>query len=99
MSGTGPSASAAMAKAESAHQKIDSHEELCAERYGNINDTLSDLKDTLKSHQSIALKVLGGLATGVLGLLGWMAVQLWAGQVAHPANPPVIMQQQITPGP
>lgn len=38
------SASGAYARADSAHQKIDDHEKLCFERYGNINTTLNQLK-------------------------------------------------------
>lgn len=71
----------AYAHAESAHQKIDGHEDLCAERYKNINDSLADLKAAIKGHQKIAWGI-------VIALLGWMAAQLWSGQVVHPANPP-----------
>lgn len=47
-----------------AYQAIADHERLCAERYGGINEKLG--------------WVLGGLATLFFGLLGWMAVQLYA---------------------
>lgn len=55
-----------------AYQKIEGHEELCAERYKNINDTLGELKDGQKSH--------GRAAWGIaLALVAWMAAQLWGG--------------------
>lgn len=43
--------------------KIEAHEALCAERYRGINEKLH--------------MIMGGLATLFLGLLGWMAVQLY----------------------
>jgi len=78
--------------ADNAHQKIDSHEELCAERYKNIHETLGEVKDAIKSHQKIAW----GL---VIAILGWMAVQMWNGQVVHPANPPLAAPAVTDPGP
>jgi hypothetical protein len=56
-----------------AYQKIESHEDLCAERYANINTTLGELKEGQRSHAKAAWGV-------VLALVAWMAVQLWNGQ-------------------
>lgn len=67
----------AMARADSAHQKIDDHEKLCAERYGNINSNLDALKDGQKNHSRAAWGV-------VLALVAWMAAQLWEGRNAEP---------------
>jgi hypothetical protein len=54
-----------------AYAKITAHEDICAERYGNIHSTLSDLKDGQKSH--------GRAAWGIaLALVAWMAAQLWS---------------------
>lgn len=64
-----------------AFARIEAHEDLCSERYKNIHETLGDLKTGQKTHARAAW----GL---VLALLGWMGVQLWNGQVTHPANPP-----------
>lgn len=47
-----------------AYLKIEAHEALCAERYKGIEEKLHWL--------------LGGLASLVLGLLAWMAVQLYS---------------------
>lgn len=54
-----------------AYAKIEAHEDLCAERYGNIHTTLTELKDGQKSH--------GRAAWGIaLALVAWMAAQLWS---------------------
>lgn len=60
-----------MAKAEAAQQKIDSHEELCAERYGTINSTLGELKKGQEGHS----RAIWG---GVIALLAWALAQVWA---------------------
>lgn len=54
-----------------AYAKMESHEDLCAERYARINETLGDLKSGAKW-------IIGLL----LALLGWFAVQVWDGQKA-----------------
>lgn len=76
-----PTAAVALAVAENAHAKIDSHEAVCAERYANIAATLTALKlDNAAQKnllQGILLSVAGSavllLATVVLfrsGLIG-----------------------------
>jgi len=49
-----------------AYAKIESHEELCAERYSNIHGTLEDMKGTAKSQTrtqwGILLAILAFLA-------------------------------------
>jgi hypothetical protein len=76
-----PSVTGAMARADSAHQKIEDHERLCAERYANINAHLGELKDGAKTQSRLVIGVL-------LALLGWMAVQLWDGQAQRFQAPP-----------
>lgn len=71
------SASRAMARADSAHAKIESHEDLCAERYRTIEAVLGELKEGARTQSRLVVGVL-------LALLGWMGVQLWDGQVKHP---------------
>lgn len=61
-----PTVAGALARAEAAYAKIDSHEEVCAIRYEGINKTLAELR-------LVVWSVL-------FGLIGWMAVQLWNGQ-------------------
>lgn len=46
-----------------AYQAIQSHEDLCAERYRGINEKLH--------------WILGGMGTTLLCLFGWMAIQLY----------------------
>lgn len=62
-----------------AYARIDGHEELCAERYDRIHDTLSDLKESQKElrkgqegHQRAAWGI-------VMALIAWMGIQLWDG--------------------
>lgn len=64
-----PTVAGAMALADSAHQKIESHERLCAERYGNIHTGLDDLKKLVWG------VILGG---GGFGLVTLFAVILKA---------------------
>lgn len=61
-----PTVAGALARAEEAHAKIVSHEEICAIRYDGINKTLGELRFVVWSV--------------LFGLLAWMAVQLWNGQ-------------------
>lgn len=54
-----------------AYAKIEAHEDLCAERYGNIHTAIADLK---RGNRWVISLVVGL----VVGLVGWMAVQLYA---------------------
>ena len=56
-------------RANAAHEKIDSHEQLCAERYNNINENLSLLFRVLGWGGALFL-------TTLLGLLGFMGVRM-----------------------
>lgn len=64
--------------------RIAAHEELCAERYGAIRETIAELKGAVHS----AGKMLAGLA---LALLAWGASQIYADLKAAraPEAPPV----------
>lgn len=53
-----------------AYQKIEAHEELCAERYRNINASISDLKGLLKW----ALAFVATTCVGVIGYLGHQVI-------------------------
>lgn len=53
-----------------AYAKIESHEDLCAERYERIHETLSDLK-------GLAKWCAGGMAAMTITLFGFMAHQLY----------------------
>lgn len=76
-----------------AYAKIDGHEELCAERYKGIE---------WKLHI-----IMGGLATIFVGLLSWMAIQLYTleplrvaaahAQVAPNAQTVVVSPQAAPP--
>jgi len=55
--------------ADKAHQKIDSHEELCAERYNNISITLTDMKATISGHGKLMWGILTAVSTSSVGLL------------------------------
>lgn len=60
-----------------AYQKIESHEELCAERYAGIHSAIGDLKGTVN-------KVVWLGVASLLALVGWMGIQLWDGQAKNP---------------
>lgn len=65
-----PTVAGAMAHAESAHAKIQSHEDICAVRYKALNDTLGELKEGAKH----ATRVQWGI---LLAILGFLAVQVY----------------------
>ena len=54
-----------------AYAKMEAHEELCAERYARIHDSIGDLKAGAKW-------IIGLLVV----MLGWFAVQVWDGNKA-----------------
>jgi len=54
--------------ARQALNEIESHEDLCAERYGNINDTLRTIK-------SILGWAGGTIFMMLIGVLGWLISQ------------------------
>lgn len=57
-----PTVAGAMARAESAHQKMDNHEAICALRYEQINTTLGELKDGAKAQNKLQWGVLVAIA-------------------------------------
>ena len=66
-------ATEARAKAQSAELRMSGHEELCAERYKNINSSISDVQNIIKW--------AGTTLTGaILMVLGWLIVQQWTMQ-------------------
>lgn len=79
----------AMDKAVEADNKINAHEDICAIRYENINESLSRI-----------MKILGwgGTALGglVLSVLGWAMVQLYdANQRAISKIPTTVQYVQV----
>lgn len=53
-----------------AYQKIEAHEDLCAERYRAIHGAIADLKLG-------ARWIIGLLATVAVSLIGWLGVQVY----------------------
>jgi hypothetical protein len=75
----GREAGRALARADSAHQKIEDHEKLCAERYERINDTLSELKSDVSGQYKLLWGIVlsvGGCATVTLLAVVLHAVKL-----------------------
>lgn len=66
---TEATAAEAMARANEAHLKIESHEDLCAERYANIHTALGGVEKTVD-------RVLSVLAWGGSGLVALLLVVL-----------------------
>lgn len=85
--------SVARARAESAHGKIEAHEDLCAERYSNIHDKLNSMTKLIG---------WGGatLATGVMGLVAFLSVRVMDAPDADKARLQAqveILQSQLRP--
>lgn len=59
-------ANQALKLAEQNENDIESHEKLCAERYGNINNSIREIKDILKWAGGAAFAI-------ILGLLSFLA--------------------------
>lgn len=71
-------------RAEAAHDKIDGHERLCAERYQNINKSMDDLKTGLKWLTALLLSVL-------IAVSGWSLTQ----QVSSVNQKQELINQQL----
>lgn len=63
-----------MARANAAHQKIEDHEELCAERYRGILEAIKDLKGDSKSQSQLLWGVL--LSVAAFAITTLMAILL-----------------------
>jgi hypothetical protein len=61
-----------------AYQKIEAHEDLCAERYRGIRDSLAELRDGQKGHNRAAWAI-------AITIAGWMAIQLYQLEPARQA--------------
>lgn len=55
-------------KANAAHDKMEAHERLCAERYLNINNSITDLKTIIKWTCTLMISL-------IIGALGWSLTQ------------------------
>lgn len=69
----------AYAHADRAHNKIDAHEDLCAERYRNINTSLTALHSTVRGARSAGAAV-------ALAVIGWLLIQVY--EKLDPSNSP-----------
>jgi hypothetical protein len=66
-------ATEAKAKADLAEQRVTGHEELCAERYENIKQSISDVRNIIKWAGAT-------LTVSILSVLGVLIAQLWTDQ-------------------
>jgi hypothetical protein len=71
-------------KAQKALDNISGHEDLCAERYDNINDTLKTIKQILGWAG-------GTIFTMLLATLSWLLVQ----QVSHNDDDKQMLRDQV----
>src|SRR5262245_10048913 len=55
----------ALARANSAHERIESHEDLCAERYKNLHANVDEIKSTMR-------RFGGAMFVTLIGVLGWL---------------------------
>lgn len=76
-----------------AYAKIESHEELCAERYRAIFEGIGDLKEDISGHKKLIGQVgwwlVTTLITIVIALVGFLGTQLWEAS-RQPAYPVAI---------
>lgn len=73
-----------------AYQKIEAHEELCAERYANIHTTLSDIKGEQKTIRNAAWALL-------MAMIGWLAVQVYDSVKPKTPAAAAVVVSQSTP--
>lgn len=73
-----------------AYAKIESHEELCANRYDGIKTAIAELK-------AIVLWILGGVAACVLGVLGWALIQLYTLEPIRERSVPQVTVTAVAP--
>lgn len=74
----------ARGRADEAHTKIDGHEQLCAERYQNIHDTLGTMKTILGWAG-------GSIFSLLVATLGWLVVQ----QVNQNTDDKAVLRAQV----
>ena len=67
-----PTVADAMAKAEAVNERVSSHEDICAVRYGQISDILVELKSDIKDQH----KLLWGVLLGVAGFVAAVLVAI-----------------------
>lgn len=62
-----------MARANSAHERQDGHEELCAQRYASIAEALAELKGDAKGQRAllwgIILSVAGAVTMALMAIV------------------------------
>lgn len=73
-------AAEAKARADSAHEKIDSHEDICAERYASIHTSLAELKDDFRGQGRLLIGIL--LSIAGFGIVSLVAIILHALKLA-----------------
>lgn len=77
-------------RADKAQSDIESHEEICAERYQNINSSIGDLKSDIRRG--------GTLAAGmIISLLAWFAVSYMGEFKENMQLKREILEQQVEP--
>lgn len=64
-----PTLARVMARADEAHAKIASHEELCAERYAGIHSTLGELKEAANRQSALLWGIILSVAGATLLIL------------------------------
>lgn len=77
-------------RADKAQGDIESHEEICAERYQNINSSISDLKSDIRRGGSFAGAI-------IISLLAWFAVSYIGEFKENMQLKRTILEQQAPP--
>lgn len=71
-------------KADAVEAAQDAHEQVCAERYGQIFNALSEMKTR---HTRMELAIVGLM----ISVMGWLATQVWEGRNHQPAAPTAVV--------
>ncbi|WP_037500809.1 hypothetical protein [Sphingomonas jaspsi] len=95
-----PSVHDAMARADSAHQLIESHEDICAERYAHIHTAIGGVKETVSTMVKILAwggSTLFGLLILIIGFLSTRAISTGDAEVAQLKTQIELLKMQQPP--
>lgn len=67
----------------SAYARIESHEDLCAERYGNIHTAITELKADISGSKRTIDKIVWLALTTLIAVAGWLGSQLFKATANH----------------
>lgn len=60
------------------HDRLDTHEKVCAERYKNLDERGASLISRMDRLERIMISATGGTFVGMLGIIGVMLKFVWS---------------------